>query len=192
MFSRVRIAFAVAALVILCTSSVVFAKGNFSFIKIIGGDLKEEVRSTNPALTTDFFAFADLFQDKTEEPANPGTGYLVTRYYMDGSRETAFDHLHYYPDTGFVYYDGLVDGWSEYDGKWYTAKPEIKTAFETSLSNRTKPVAPSSQSQPITVPDPTQSKPAILQAPFITLIAVTAGLLVVLMFAFWFRRPSTQ
>jgi hypothetical protein len=84
-------------------------------------------------LTEDFFAFADFYQNQTEAPSNPGIGYEVTRFYLGGSREYAFDRLHYYPDTGFVYYDGIVGGSSEYDGEWYPARPEIKAIFEDTV-----------------------------------------------------------
>jgi hypothetical protein len=192
MFSRIRVALGFALLLILITSITVLAKGGFSFITITSPDLKEAVRVIDPALITDFFAFADFSRDKTEEPANPGAGYEITRYYVDGSRETAFDHLHYYPETGFVYYDGIVNGSSEYDGKWYTAHPGIQAAFENALPGRNSQSAPPvAQSQPITAPDPTQSKPSISGTQPITLIAIVAGLVVILVLAFRVRKPST-
>ena len=141
MFSRFRIAAGLALLLALFTSLTVLAKGSFAFISITGPDLKEAVRVSDPALTTDPFVFADFFQDRTEAPDDPGIGYEITRYYVDGNRESAFDKLHYYPDTGFVYYDGIVDGSSEYDGKWYTANPHIKTTFESALLTQLRLVA---------------------------------------------------
>jgi hypothetical protein len=136
MFSRIRIALGLALLMSLLTSITALAKGNFSFIAITSAKLKNEVRLSDPALTHDFFTFADYFQNKTETPVDPGVGYEITRYYINGQTETAFDRLHYYPETGFVYYDGIVNGASEYDGKWYIAKSEIKSIFETALSTR--------------------------------------------------------
>ena len=118
MFSRFRIAAGLALLLTLFTFITVLAKGAFSFISITGPDLKEPVRVSDLALTEDFFTFADFYRDRVEEPSSPGTGYEITRYYVDGNRESAFDKLHYYPDTGFVYYDGIVNGSSEYDRKW--------------------------------------------------------------------------
>ncbi len=143
MFTRFRTVFGLAVLLTLMISITVFAKGNFSFITITGPDLKEPIRSTNPALTTDFFAFADFTQSRTAAPANPGVGYEITRYYIDGGTESAFDKLHYYPETGFVYFDGLVGGSSDYDGKWYTAQTGIKKVFMKAL-----PVAMITKSQP--------------------------------------------
>jgi hypothetical protein len=190
MFFRIRVAFSLALLTILMSSITAFAKGGFSFIAITGPDLKEEVRATDLALTEDFFAFADFYRDRTKAPTDPGTGYEITRYYIDGKREIAFDRLHYYPDTGFVYYDGIVNGSSEYDGAWYTAKPETKAAFEKVLPGGTQSVAPAAESQPITSLEPMQPNRSLSQTQSITLIAVIAGLAVILVFAFWFRRPS--
>ncbi|HET6596503.1 MAG TPA: hypothetical protein VFG81_12830 [Anaerolineales bacterium] len=134
MFTRIRAALGIAFVVLFIMSINAFAKGGFSFIVITGAGLEDEIRSIEPALTEDFFAFADFYRHKTSEPADPGTGYEITRYYIDGQREIPFDHLHYYRETGFVYYDGIVNGSSEYDGEWYTANPEIQAVFESALS----------------------------------------------------------
>ncbi|HSB02959.1 MAG TPA: hypothetical protein VLE49_20080 [Anaerolineales bacterium] len=190
MFSRIRIAIGIALLVTMITSSIASAKGNFAFISITSPNLKEAVRSTDPALTTDFLAFFD-FSDKAEAPTNPGVGYLITRYYVDGKRETAFDHLHYYPDTGFVYYDGIVNGSSDYDGKWYTARPEIKPAFEKALPGNPKAAAPAAQ-VPVTAPEQAKSNSAFFQTQSVALIAAIAGLLIVLLLAVRFRKPATR
>lgn len=190
MFSRIRIAFGLALLLTLITSITVAAKGGFSFISISGPNLKDEVRATDSALTADFFAFADFYRNKVEAPVDPGPGYEVTRYYVDGKREVAFDHLHYYPDAGFVYYDGIINGSSEYDGEWYTAKPEIKTIFESTLS--ITPSTSVSESQFIKSVAESQSRPSIAQPPLIILIPAIAGMVVLLLFAFWRRRTLAQ
>jgi hypothetical protein len=142
-----------------------------------------------------------FFQDRTEAPVNPGIGYEITRYYVEGSRESAFDKLHYYPETGFVYYDGIVNGSSEYDGKWYTAKPEIKTIFESALHSQIRLVGlgnpeaaealvpPPQSVNPI---DPTQSSRVVPQPQVILSITVSAILVALLVFAFWRRRSSVQ
>ena len=192
MFSRTQVAFGLAFLFILITSITAFAKGGFSFISITGPNLKDEVRATDSVLTEDFFAFADFFRDRTKAPTEPGTGYEITRYYIDGSREIAFDSLQYYPDTGFVYYDGIVNGSSEYDGEWYTAKSEIKDAFEKVLPGGAQSVAPVAESEPITALDPAQSNRSPSQTQSITLIAVIAGLVIILAFAYRLRKLSTR
>ena len=193
MSARFRIAFGFALSLILMTSITVFAKGGFSFITIAGPGLDEEVRSTDPALTTDFFAFADYYQDKTEVPAKPGTGYEITRYYIDGSREIAFDRLHYYPDTGFVYYDGIAGGGSsEYDGEWYTAKPEIKTIFESALAKPALPSASVSQPEPIQSVAQVQARKSVSQLSYVMPIASMTGLVLIFVLALRLRRRSSD
>jgi len=203
MFSRFRIALGLALLLTLITSITAFAKGSFAFISVTGPDLKDAVRLIDPALTADFFTFADFFQDRTEAPDNPGVGYEITRYYVDGSHESAFDKLHYYPDTGFVYYDGIVNGSSEYDGKWYTAKPDIKTIFEPALFNQIRLVALGSEEaakalvpRPESVTgnsiEPAQSNPAFAQPQLIISVAAMTSLVIILALVFWRRRSLVQ
>jgi hypothetical protein len=183
----------------LFTSMTVLAKGGYMFILITGPDLKEPVRKSDLALTEDFFTFADFYRDGTEAPADPGIGYEITRYYVDGNRESPFDKLHYYPDTGFVYYDGIVNGSSEYDRKWYTAKPDIKTIFESALFTQlrlvglgnpeaAKALVPPVQSvNPI---DPTQSSRVFAQHQL--LLSITVSVILLMALAFWHRRSLVQ
>jgi hypothetical protein len=191
MFFRIRVALGIALLVTLITSIAAFAKGGFSFISITGGNLKEELRVTDPNLTTDFFAFADFSRDRTKAPADPGIGYEITRYYIDGKRETAFDRLHYYPETGFVYYNGIVNGSSEYDGEWYTAQPGIRKAFESALSVQVKSVEPLVQ-QPVPAPQQSQVNSSNLQTQTILLVVITTALAVILLLVSWFRKPAAR
>ncbi len=193
MFSRFRVALGSALLVALITSITVFAKGNFSFITITGSNLKDVVRLTDPALTTDFFAFADFYQDKTGTPEDPGEGYEITRYYIDAGQESTFDQLHYYPKTGYVFYDGIVNGDSEYDGKWYKANPDILKPFETALSIQIRPLSSASQPQAVKSIEQTRSSAPVSQAPPITaIIVIIAGLAVALIFAYWRHKPAVQ
>jgi hypothetical protein len=201
MFSRFRTAVGLALLLALSTSITVSAKSSFAFISITGPELKEAVRLSDPTLTADFFTFADFFRDGTEAPVDPGIGYEITRYYVEGSRETAFDKLHYYPDTGFVYYDGIVNGSSEYDGKWYTARPNLKTIFESALytelrliglrnNDATKAMVPPPQT--VDVIDPARSSRAFTQPQLVISVAIMASLVMILVLAFWRRRPSVH
>jgi len=193
MFSRIRIAAGLALMLALFTFMTVLAKGSFAFISITGPDLKEPVRISDLALTEDFFTFADFYRDQVEAPANPGVGYEITRHYAE---RDPFDKLHYYPDAGYVYYDGIVNGSSEYDGKWYTAKPDIKTIFESALFTQlrlvglgnpeaAKALVPPQSVNPV---DPTQSSRVVPQPQLILSITVSAILVALLVFAFWRRR----
>jgi hypothetical protein len=185
MFTRIRIAMVFALAVILITSITAFAKGGFSFIAITGENLEKEIRSTDPALTENFFAFADFYRHKTNALTDPGAGYEITRYYIEGVGEIAFDRLHYYPETGFVFYDGIVNGSSEYDGQWYTAKAEIKNAFESALSFESLSAIQSSASQTVQ----TQPKTS-LSSYFVVLAAL--GLSVVLFFTYRLRKSISH
>ena len=187
MSTRIRIAMEFAFAAILMTSIPVFAKGGFSFISITGAGLKEEIRATDPALTEDFFAFADFYRNKTSAPANPGTGYEITRYYIEGVGEIVFDRLHYYPETGFVYYDGIVNGSSEYDGEWYIAKTEIKNAFASALS-----VGPLTQIQTgASTSSVVQAQPRVSLST-IYLVVAGLGLAVALLFTYRLRKSFSH
>jgi hypothetical protein len=131
MFSRVQMALAITGALLALSTTAALAKGKFAFISVAGGSLNSEIRLYDAAVTLDWFVFADLGGGRVPAPAStPQGGYEITRYYIDGRRAVAFDHLHYYPQAGLVYYDGIVNGWSDYDGKWYQAKPGIKAIFE--------------------------------------------------------------
>jgi hypothetical protein len=118
----------------------VSAKGDFDYITIKGPGVTGEIDVTNPALTADLFAFADFSKGDVLPPTDPGQGYQVVRVYVEFTdskpKDLPFDQLHYYPYTGYVYYDGVVEGSSEYDGKWYAANPSAETPFRNVLVQR--------------------------------------------------------
>jgi hypothetical protein len=123
---------------LLVPTAAAFAKGNFDYITVKGPGITGDISITNPALTQDFFAFADFSLGSIEAPADPGQGYQVVRMYVKGSSADPFDQLHYYPYTGYVYYDGIVNGASEYDGKWYAANPAVEGPFRDTLAERAR------------------------------------------------------
>jgi hypothetical protein len=130
MLNRIRMAMGLAGMLVLLGTSAALAKGSFAFVSVSGENLKGELRLYDTSITQDWFAFADFQQSVTAAPlTTPEGGYEITRYYIDGRRNMAFDHLHYYPRAGLVYFDGLVNGSSEYDGKWYRANTQIKGLF---------------------------------------------------------------
>ena len=124
----------------LISAGLAAAKGNFDYVTVKGPGIIGEIDITNPALTGDFFAFADFSKGDVPPPANPGQGYQIVRIYVEFTdskpRDLPFDQLHYYPYTGYVYYDGLVDGSSEYDGRWYTANPSAEEPIRSALRQR--------------------------------------------------------
>ncbi len=130
----------ILALGMLLPATLVLAKGEFDYVTIKGPGITGEIDVTNPALTQDFFAFADFSKGEVPAPVDPGQGYQVVRIYVEFTdskpKDLPFDQLHYYPYTGYVYYDGLVDGSSEYDGKWYAANPEAEAPVRNVLVQR--------------------------------------------------------
>lgn len=196
MFSQFRTAIGITLLLTLITSVSVFAKGGFAFVSISGADLKEPIRSTDPALTMGYFAFADFYRNQTEAPVNPGIEYEITRYYMDGGREYAFDRLHYYPITGYLYYDGLVNGSSEYDGHWYKAQPEIKAVFESLLLPASVVIteldSSASQPQPNNSTMPTEPVSLFTGPQLFAVFSLIVGSAVITLLAYWRRRALTH
>lgn len=128
--------FLVLALVI--PTAIAFAKGKFDYIVIKGPGINGDVNVSNPALTQDDFTFADFSQGNVAAPAEPGAGFQVVRMIVDGSKGVPYDQLHYYPYTGYVYYDGIVNGFSEYGSNWYIANPAVKEPFLAALAENTR------------------------------------------------------
>jgi len=118
----------------LAIPSIALAKGPFSYITIKGPGISGDLSVTDPVML-DFFAFADFSKGGIAEPSNPGEGYEVIRSFVDENNKVQnWDLLYYYPDTGYVYYDGLINGSSEYDKQWYVARPEVEAGFRAVLA----------------------------------------------------------
>ena len=194
---KIRNAMGLACLLALITSMTVLAKGGFSFISITGPGIDEDIRATDLKLTEDFFAFADFYRDKVEAPRDPGTGYEIRRYYIDGKREILFDRLQYFPSTGFVFYDGIVDGDSEYDEEWYSANPAIKTAFESAvgsaMSAHMQPAAgPVKDMQPSVPVSQPQASAFTFPSDVWVPVAILAGLLALAVLALKLHKTVIQ
>ncbi|MCC6300359.1 MAG: hypothetical protein IT314_13780 [Anaerolineales bacterium] len=123
---------------LLLLPTIALAKGEFDYITVEGPGLSGELTITNPALTDDFFAFADFTKEAIEAPADPGEGYQIIRYYVVENKAQPFDSLSYFPYTGFVYYNGLAEGSSEYDKKWFAANPSANEPFHAALAARAR------------------------------------------------------
>ncbi|MCX6059883.1 MAG: hypothetical protein NTW69_17250 [Chloroflexi bacterium] len=125
-------------LALFIPTAFAFAKGKFDYIVIKGPGITGDVNVSNPVLTQDYFTFADFSKGGVAEPAEPGAGFQVVRMVAEGSKGVPYDQLHYYPYTGYVYYDGIVNGFSEDGGKWYIANPAIKEPFLSALAEDTR------------------------------------------------------
>lgn len=133
---NIRFLFLVLALLI--PTVVAYAQGEFDYIVIRGPGITEDMNVSNPVLTQGYFAFADFSKGSIDPPTQPGVGFQVVRMNAEGSKGVPYDQLHYYPYTGYVYYDGIVNGFSEYGGKWYAANPAIKEPFLSALAADTR------------------------------------------------------
>ena len=121
------------ALLFLIPATTVFAKDGFDYIVIKGYGITGDINvSTAPFLQND--SFADFSQASIPAPADAGEGYQIVRMRVDGSKGVPYDQLHYYPNVGYVYYDGIVNGYSELGGKWYLANPAIEKPFRAVLA----------------------------------------------------------
>ena len=197
MLSQFRSKLVLALLLSALSLTSAFAKGGFDYISIAGPSLKQEVRISDPALTEDFFTFSNFYEDRTEAPSDPGEGYEILRYYVDGNSAIAFDRLHYYPGSGFVFYDGIENGGSEYDGGWYVANPEIKPVFESALALQPATVASVEKQKPgqpqlSNTSSPLQPFELLSQSLPVVITVAATGLTILLVFAFGRRKPSAQ
>lgn len=196
MLIRFRNAMGPALLLAVWMVMTVSAKGGFSFITIGGANLQEVIRTSDAALSEDFFAFADFYRDRVTAPVDPGVGYEITRYYLDGGREIAFDRLHYYPATGFVYYDGIVNGSSEYDGGWYMARAEINAVFESAIAESAsfppQPVDAEKNTTTDPVTGPGEPNIALEQIGPLLPIGIAAALALTILILVSRRKISTQ
>jgi len=129
MIGRVERSFLVVAVILTCLVLIetADAKGPFDRLMIYGQG--KSLSLTEPQLLS-FDAFADFRQPYPGSPMLVTEGFLVVRGSPnpEAGEWTAFDSLRVYPsadgEAGFVYYEGLVNGWSEYDARWYRLKPQ--------------------------------------------------------------------
>jgi hypothetical protein len=119
------------------------AKGNFSKIIIKDLETMNDIVVTDPSLLG-FFALSD-FKDGTKDSPQVGSGYEITRYFQNDSGDSRpFDRLYYYPssegDSGYIFYEGLINGASEYDGKWFQTSLEGEQLMSRFLADQPKPI----------------------------------------------------
>jgi hypothetical protein len=88
-----------------------------------------------------FDAFNDFSSPISGSPSVTTPGILIVRGATDlrTGEWVPIDTLRFFSTSlsagskPFVYYEGLVNGWSEYDAKWYYAKPEAAAALKELL-----------------------------------------------------------
>lgn len=110
-----------------------FAKGPMQAIGIAWPGSSETIWTEDPEVLEylSVAQFEDFYQAVEFPVKIPVSGGIeINRYYQANERATPvhFDRLFYFRNTesepGYVYYYGLVNGWSEYDGHWFRVKPK--------------------------------------------------------------------
>jgi hypothetical protein len=143
---RTRVlASAASAAILLVFASPAAAKGNFAKITVQQEGVEGQVNITDPALLG-FFAFTDFEDGRRQAPNVDGPAYVVTRFLLDESgngRYQPWDRLRYFPASpdstlgrGWVFYEGLVNGSSEYDGQWYMSTRNADALMENIIFPR--------------------------------------------------------
>jgi hypothetical protein len=131
------VSFTIALISVFAIIVTAKAKGKFTSLLILNLSTGEVSQHENPKLQS-FFAFSD-FRDEVKEAPTHGQGYEIWRL-GKGQQDNglfAIDHLYYYPPgsqaNGYVFYDGLVNGYSEYDQHWFPSTAEGDALFEESI-----------------------------------------------------------
>jgi hypothetical protein len=115
------------------------AGGPADKVTVNGPGLKREIEITD-AQDLQALSVGQLadFNNPIAAPGEIGPGYELTRYYEDKANFIAFDHVRYHPDPadgrGYVFYMGLLNGWSEYDGKWFHATTQGEQVLQRILA----------------------------------------------------------
>lgn len=110
---------------LLALASSVMAKGPADRV-VITTPNGQTITVTDADLTKpiSMAALEALFSPRIAEPAVLGEGYELARMMAIGNDQyRIFDRVRFYPvgDRGYVYYVGIENGWSEYDGRWFEA-----------------------------------------------------------------------
>jgi len=154
--TRVLMLGVILALLLLIPLQVTSAKGLFSKITIQMPDAGQLIEVTEPAFL-DFWTFSDFDSGTREAPEVIGPAYEITRWHLaaDGKTFEPWDRLRYYQTSphntaarGWVYYEGLVNGSSEYDGKWFMSTRHADVLMESIIFADASETHPASSSEP--------------------------------------------
>lgn len=143
-------------LLVLAGIYTVAAKGVFQKVDITT-ESDEAVTITDPVLLEGLSMgiLMDLGRGPIDPPEEVGERFELIRYFGDGEgKYKAFDLVHFYTDpaggTGYIYYDGLEGGWSEFDDNWYQVTEAGAEAMETVITEYLTDEA--SSSERVTIP----------------------------------------
>jgi WD40 repeat protein len=122
--------------VVMLAAHVTLAKGAWGKVTITGQGLSEAIEVTDPQLldSLSLGMFQDTASGAIQTPQVAGGSYELLRGWDENGKFVPFDRVHYYADpeggTGYLYYDGLVNGWSEFDHHWYRVTKAGEAAMQ--------------------------------------------------------------
>lgn len=141
MRTRIGLALMLVALVALALPGLAGAKGPAGRIVIVGPGLDGAVELVNdaPLLGSLSMGMLENFLRPVDPPAYPRPGFELTRYFETNTGQyVPFDTVVYHPapdgEPGLIYYDGMVNGSSEYDGRWFAVNPKNEAVLREVLA----------------------------------------------------------
>lgn len=142
MRTRIGLVLMFSLLLVLALPGFASAKGPASRITIVGPGLNGELVLEGDAtvLTPISFAMLEDFMQPVDPPARPARGFELTRFFETNSGEfVPFDQVAYHPapdgEPGVVHYLGIVNGSSEYDGRWFRTSSKGEAALREVLAS---------------------------------------------------------
>ncbi len=120
--------------------------GKSSNLVILNGPgLAEDTQLDDPIFT--HFLSLTLLEDiesPLDEPHELGYAYTLERWFVDddgqgGHFDTATYYTHPHGELGYIYYDGIHNGWSEYDEQWYRVNPIGEAVIQQVIAGNRQP-----------------------------------------------------
>ena len=110
-------------ILVFAITAIATAKGQMDKVTIttLSG---QTIDLTDPRLISPIsMAALEKFPQNISRPPVLGKGYELARAFKTGNTYRIFDRVKYFPagKRGFVFYVGIENGSSEYDGKWFEA-----------------------------------------------------------------------
>jgi hypothetical protein len=118
------------------------AKGVFGFIDFQIPGMSHSFRLEKPDIPVDLnMGQFENFPAVVESPDNLGAGLLINRgWYTEEGEAEVWDQLLYFSnlegDLGYMYYLGLTNGSSAYDGRWFQVTGAGQAALMKLLNDR--------------------------------------------------------
>lgn len=174
----------IAVLSVMAIPTIASAKGTSNLIVITGPGIQGELQITDTeSLEPLSMGMLETFPNalKNAPDVDPNSGYTLSRYFASlgsGGKQTYqhFDTVIFYlnPSGGpaYVYYEGIYNGSSEYDGKWFLASRDGEQAMKRVIAAATALVP----AVPAVVSVRSELKPDISSLTIVVVAALVAAL----------------